>query len=319
MDANNMYVLGAPEERAATDRRAAGVIEAAPEAVRAGVAIDLPCRHRDHQPDLRAKDLRPVSFPELGPGSSRAEIERAVAWVDDLVGWFHSVDLPQGVRTPGGRGWETRGRVFDIAGRVRGKRVLDLGAMEGGDSFHAEDCAASEVVACDVDNYYAYDLGRNAAWDFVVEKHLEARAKGPEHEWAFLNAKRLGFELCRTLRGSSVTRVSGSVYDLAPETHGVFDVTYCFGLLYHLRHPLLALDRIASVTRGCVLVNNQTLDDDALDRHCVRFFNDTWRGAYTNWFVPSRAAFLDMLSSAGFRRLEVVDVTATSTSVVCHV
>ena len=148
-----------------------------------------------------------------------------------------------------------------------------------------------------------------------MTKYLDAKDDGPFTEWAFLNAKRIGFEFCRRARGSNATRVSASVYDLRPETHGVFDVVYCFGLLYHFRHPLFALDRVRAVTGEVALINNQV---QGTGPNQLGFYNEMWRGSYTNWFVPTPECFLDMLSSSGFSRLEVVHQSGTSMAVKAY-
>jgi tRNA (mo5U34)-methyltransferase len=282
-----------------------------------GRTIELPRKHADFVPPVFADEWPPERLSSITPRSSADEVRRAIEWVDELVGWFHSVDLPQGLSTPGGRGWEIRAETFDIASLVAGASVLDLGSMEGGDLFCAQDAGAASVTSCDVDNYFGYDLGRNSAWDYTVERYLEAKRRGPEWEWAFFNSKRLGFELCRRARGSNAQRISSSIYDLDPGVHGIFDVTYCFGLLYHLRHPLLAIDKLRAVTGRVALVNNQITPE--ADANHVAFYPETWRGAHTNWFVPTPEAFLGMLSSAGFSRLEVVGMHDNSMSVMCTV
>lgn len=290
-------------------------IDAAEAGVRPGVRVELPRRHGAFTPPSVSGPWPPKPLASICPDSDPSELRAAVDWVREKVGWFHSVDLPGGVRTPGSRGWARRAEMFGIPGLVDGRRVLDLGAMEGGDTFHAESCGAS-VTAMDVDNYFGYDLGHNAAWDSIVDDYLDAASRGPEEEAVWLNAKRLGFELCRRARGSSAERISGSVYDLDPSAHGRFGVVFCFGLLYHLRHPLLALDRIRSVAEGPVLVNTQT---SASGENRLDFFVNTWRERYTNWFVPTPACFIDLLSSSGFTSLEVVDVNERATAVVCGV
>jgi hypothetical protein len=61
-----------------------------------------------------------------------------------------------------GRSWEKRAKIFNIHNRVKGKSFLDVGAMEGGDTFAAEDAKAARITAFDVDNYFQYDLRLNA-------------------------------------------------------------------------------------------------------------------------------------------------------------
>lgn len=278
-----------------------------------GHTLNLRCRHIDFRPPASTGEWPPAELERITSDSSTDDIQAAIEWVANTAGWFHSVDLPQGISTPGGRGWEARSKSFNIPSIVSGRSVLDIGAMEGGDTFNAERHGAASVTVCDVDNYFGYDLGRNSAWDEIVERYLAARAAGPDQEWAFMNAKRLGFELCRRARESNAKRISASIYDLDPAVHGVFDVTFCFGLLYHLRHPLLAIDRLRAVTGQVALINNQIA---GTGDHEMRFYAETWRGSHTNWFVPTPECFLDMLTSSGFRKLEVVAISETSMSVL---
>ena len=58
-----------------------------------------------------------------------------------------------------------------------------------------------------------------------------------------------GFELAREALGSRVEDLDVDVMDLGPERAGTFDVVLFLGVLYHLPNPLLALERVASVTR----------------------------------------------------------------------
>jgi tRNA (mo5U34)-methyltransferase len=58
------------------------------------------------------------------------------------------------------------------------------------------------------------------------------------------------------------------VYELDPRTFGTFDMVFFFGVLYHLRHPLLALEKILSVCTGTLLMQTHSLseNDPSVDR-----------------------------------------------------
>lgn len=277
--------------------------------------VDLPIKYREFSPGLSVMDHKPVDYSHLVDADDE-ELLGAIDWIDNHIGWFHSVDLREGIKTPGLRGWEARSKKFGYADRLAGKTVLDIGAMEGGDSFAAEAAGASRVLAYDVDNYLQYDLGLNAAWDDVVERYLNAKKKGKETEWEFLNSKKIGFELCRSIRNSSCVRQSGSVYDLSPDVHGVFDVVFCFGLLYHVRHPILVLDKLYEICNEMVFINTQIYSGYAANEQTILYYNDAWRGSYSNWFVPSPAAFVDMISSCGFKSVEVVEIGSSTISLI---
>jgi tRNA (mo5U34)-methyltransferase len=54
---------------------------------------------------------------------------------------------------------------------------------------------------------------------------------------------------------------SGNVETLDPAALGLFDFTICFGLLYHLENPMLALRRVAALTKRYVIVETQVIDE----------------------------------------------------------
>ena len=58
------------------------------------------------------------------------------------------------------------------------------------------------------------------------------------------------------------------MYELDPRTFGTFDMVFFFGVLYHLRHPLLALEKILSVCTGTLLMQTHSLseNDPSVDR-----------------------------------------------------
>ena len=152
---------------------------------------------------------------------SREDIEREVAAVPH---WHHAIDFPHGVRSPGA--YQPRA-LFDMLeiGDLRGKRVLDVGTRDGFFAFECERLGA-EVVA--IDN---------------------------------CPCEATGFAAARRILGSAVEYQLANVYDLTPERFGYFDVVLFLGVLYHLRHPLLALDRLRAVCRDTIHVESLVCDD----------------------------------------------------------
>lgn len=323
MPTNNLYRLGKPEKR--QWQKPLMKVRAALASLflgnqncklKSGV-IELPVKYRDFKPDLSVKYSKPVDFSALADADDK-DVREAIDWLTNNIGWFHSIDLRGSISTPGARGWEDRCRKFRFADLLPGKTVLDIGAMEGGDTFAAEDAGAKQLTAYDVDNYFSYDLGLNAAWDDVVERYLDAKKAGEEKEWEFLNCKKFGFELCKEVRKSTATRKTGSVYDLSPSVHGTFDVVFCFGLLYHVRHPILVLDRLYEMCNEMVFLNTQIHQGYTTNSETILYYNDTWRGSYSNWFIPTPTAFVEMVSSSGFRSIEIIETGATSISLIAY-
>lgn len=201
--------------------------------------------------------------------------------------WYHSIEIEPGLVTPGAHSLPELHQVLEylkLPARLDGLTVLDIGAWDGFFSFEAERRGARRVVA--------YDLT-------------------PEDYFGFSTAK--------ALLGSRVEYVKGSVYDLSAKVVGRFDVVLFAGVLYHLRYPLLAMDRIHDVCDGYLVLETHCLDncvylDDGqrttLDRidprlsriPLYRFYpGNELNGDFSNWFSPNRRAIEDGLRTAGFR------------------
>ena len=219
--------------------------------------------------------------------------------------WYHKfeVALGSGIMTPGRldvKGYEWRRNFVGLNEEfLRGKRVLDIGAYSGAFSFLLEDLGA-EVVALDV-----YDPDRN------------------------------GFNVVHELRRSRVRHMRMSIYDLDPDELGLFDIVACYGVFYHLKHPLLALERCNSVCKyGGLFIgggtgmdrwfhnNNETcleganLDfitrevvgnpaimsvDSLNDLNLCGFAPDQFLKDKTNWFIPNLQCLLAWVTAAGFQ------------------
>lgn len=207
--------------------------------------------------------------------------------------WYHRIELPGGVTTPG---WAPlSATAYRIPEDLTGKRVLDIGAWDGFWSFEALKRGAVEVVA--IDDFSDY-LGR-----------LETRDR---NAWDT-------FDLCRDAFGYSekkCSRIEMSVYDLDPDLVGTFDVVFFFGTLYHLRHPLLALDRIAAICSGSLHIESAICDDFSPyrggigkgypDRQMVMEFYPTTQLANnaTNWWAPTLQCLMALTSAAGFSEIK---------------
>jgi len=192
------------------------------------------------------------------------------------IRWFHSIELAPGVVTPGLH--DTRRRVDVLAlPDLAGRSVLDVGAWDGFFSFEAERRGAARVVAADSFSWHGSNWGSKA-----------------------------GFELAREALDSRVEDVDVDVLDLDPARLGTFDVVLCLGVLYHMKHPLLALEKVASVT-GELLVLETAVDLTWTRRPAAAFYPGHGLGwDPTNWWGPNPEAVRAMLAVAGFARVEMV-------------
>src|SRR3954447_9523899 len=151
--------------------------------------------------------------------------EDAATAVAESPFWYHTIEVAPGVVTPG---WFDLRPVVDRLPwpDVAGKRCLDVGTYDGFLAFELERRGASEVVAT--------DIGGHEQWDWPEE----LRARGPTYLAELAGPKGAGFEIAHEALGSRVEKVTASVYDLAPERVGTFDVVVCGSLLLHLRDPV---------------------------------------------------------------------------------
>jgi tRNA (mo5U34)-methyltransferase len=200
----------------------------------------------------------------------QAELQRAV----DAIRWVHRIDLGQGVITPGA--WNTPEMLprLHLPANLSGQTVLDVGCWDGFYSFATEKLGAQRVLATD---------------SFVWQSgHKE------------------GFLLARQTLHSKVEDIDIDVLDLAPERIGKFDIVLFLGVLYHMKHPMLALERVATVTKR-MLVLETVIDLLHVPGKALAFYPGSELDSDdTNWFAPTPAAAVAMLWSVGFRRIERV-------------
>jgi len=183
--------------------------------------------------------------------------------------WHQQFELAPGTMTPG---TSSVSFLLDEAGvpaDLSGRSVLDVGTSNGGCAFEAERRGASRVVAVDI---------------FPPE-------------W-------FGFADLRRLCGSEVEFVQATVYELPERVKEEFDLVLFFGVLYHLRHPLLALDRLRDLVRQDVMLETAVCDHEhpvVSQGDYIRFYRgNELNGDSSNWFVPSMSTLVNWMGSCGY-------------------
>ncbi len=202
---------------------------------------------------------------------SREELQQRV----QRLRWWHIIDLGQGVITPGHYdpvGPEHRER-FAVPEDLRGLSVLDIGCWDGAWSFEAKRRGATSVLATD--------------------KHMWLQPG-----WGGREA----FALARDALGLDVADRMIDTLELSKEAVGQFDVVFFFGVLYHMRHPMLALERVRDVTKpGGLAIVESHCDLLDLNTPALAFYpGGELLGDESNWFGPNPAALGGMLRAAGF-------------------
>jgi tRNA (mo5U34)-methyltransferase len=195
------------------------------------------------------------------------------------IKWFHQIDLRNGIVTPGRDYSAAKLAELRMPEDLTGLSVLDVGAWDGFFSFEAERRGARRVLATD---WFCWN--------------------GPG--WG----TRAGFDLAREVLNSKVEDAAIDVLDLSPEKVGLFDLVLFLGVLYHMRHPLLALERIRSVTApGGRVILETHLDLTWVRRPALAFYpGEELVGDETNWCGPNAPGVEAMLRSVGFSRVAKV-------------
>jgi tRNA (mo5U34)-methyltransferase len=207
----------------------------------------------------------------------------------ETLGWWHSFELPDGRQIAGVNSLESlKNRIgqFPVPEDLSGKRVLDIGSWDGWFSFEMERRGA-EVLAID-------------CWD---------------------NPR---FHKMKSMLNSKVEFRLMDIYDVTPETVGRFDIVLFMGVLYHLKHPLLALERVCSVTTDMAVVDSFVLrehhrpGENVESRPLMEFYEtDEFGGQTDNWSGPTLPCLMAMCRAAGFARVEHRSTLEYSACVAC--
>jgi tRNA (mo5U34)-methyltransferase len=206
--------------------------------------------------------------------------------------WYHRIELPGGVVTPGVN--PLNRDAYRIPADLTGKRVLDVGAWDGYWTFEALRRGAAQVVAID---------------DF--SDYLGSLKESDRKAWET-------FDLCRDALGYDHERCQRhdmTLYDLTEKHFGRFDVVFFFGTLYHLRYPLLALDKLSAICNSEVFIESFITDDYSAyhglghgypaNHMVMEFYPDSQLvGNATNWWGPTLMCLAHMTRAAGFSNVE---------------
>lgn len=222
------------------------------------------------------------------PTTEPMPFEEAKTLVESTT-WYHGWEILPGLHT-GGKSLADPKRALDrygVPANLKGVRALDIGAWDGPYSFELERRGA-EVLSYDIQdpNSTAY----NAA---------------------------------KKILGSSCEYSRGSVYDLDAAKHGRFDLVLFLGVFYHLKHPMVAWNRIREVMNpggilffeGAILdwawnvdqpLNNFRNEIEAVRKLPVTYFAaGKYASCWSNWHIPTSACLHDWLIAAGFKDISM--------------
>ena len=224
-----------------------------------------------------------------------------------LEPWFHRIDLGGGVytKTETVMGepvdhplapWQTIQKL--LPRDLSNKTLLDVGCNAGFYAFEAKRRGARRV------------LGVDGQRQHVRQALFVRKVLGLEAEFRRLN-----------------------VYELNPRTMGQFEITLALGLLYHLKHPILALENLFRVTKELLIVETAIMPGPRTPASFTHSFGSAEAVLHPlvyvenppdakeqifNWFLPSIEALLALLRDTGFAEVDLVEAKEDRAVVVCR-
>lgn len=176
---------------------------------------------------------------------------------------------------------------------------------------HFRDCLPLDMTGLSV-----LDIGCNGGfYSLEMKRRGAARVLGIDSDDFYLRQARFAAKVS----GLDIDFVHLPVWDIGALRER-FDLVIFMGVLYHLRHPLLALDLIhehvakdlllfQSMQRGSThvaplaadyeITGDAPFDDPGFPK--LHFIEHRYSHDDTNWWIPNRACVEAMLRSSGFR------------------
>lgn len=203
--------------------------------------------------------------------------------------WRHRINVGNGVVTPGSQDTFAQLDTLGLPNDLTGFEVLDVGCSDGFFSFECERRGAKRVLA--VDNFSSV---------YIDE---------PKGFWA-----------AHKLLESKVEFLQSDIFDLDPGKVGQFDLVLFLGVLYHLRHPLLAMEKLAALTKDRLILETEIAPaPSGLRQWIASKLAGAFPVAYmefyakeeinrdpTTWWAPTTVCAEAMLQSCGFCGVKTV-------------
>ncbi|MEL6912561.1 MAG: methyltransferase domain-containing protein [Cyanobacteria bacterium J06598_4] len=153
------------------------------------------------------------------------------AKISDYKQWRHCIEVAPGVVTPG----KTKGQNMTLKNMIKmglpkdcsGLRVLDIGASDG---------------------YFTFELEKRGAAVVSLERRTESQT---------------GYAMLHEYFDSKAELVVDNIYNVTPEKYGTFDIILFLNVLYHLRNPMLGIDRVRTLCKANTKIFIQTIVIDS--------------------------------------------------------
>jgi SAM-dependent methyltransferase len=229
--------------------------------------------------------------------------------------WYHTIDLGNGLITPGTYDYRHMIDVFQFPADMRRMSVFDVGSATGFFAFEFERRGA-DVLSLELPSLEALDCfpGRTVEQttrnldkifqelEIYTPAQLERLKTKDLSQWYEMLMDG-PFLFCRELLGSKVKRHYSRLYDLTPEP-GSFDLVFIGDVLVHTINPLLALERVAALCRDTLIIAQDT--GGYQDTPAFQYIGGDQVDDNMSWWLPNNLAFEQILRKLGFSSVRIV-------------
>jgi tRNA (mo5U34)-methyltransferase len=224
--------------------------------------------------------------------------------------WWHSIELGDGVVTPGTKSLELLRTELELMQLppLEGRSVLDVGGWDGFFAFEAERRGAIRVAVLD---HYFWSMELGAMTAYYRRCREEGVSPRPYHEMPFWHPDEMpgkrGFDVAREALGSRVQAIPVDFMAVDLAQVGEWDVTFFLGVLYHMEDPLRALRRLATVTRELAVIETEAVVVPGYEHEALwRFFPGAeLNNDISSWWAPNMPALAGAIVAAGFSQVDV--------------
>ncbi len=232
--------------------------------------------------------------------------------------WYHTVDLGNGLITPGLHDYRGSLPDFQFPEDMRGMTVLDVGSATGFFAFEFERRGA-RVVSTELPSLDDLDRFPGQSVENSLRKiertifpdglNLESLRRGDSERELYRCLLDGPFNFCKERLGSHVERYYSTIYDLTAEKTGVpggFDLVFVGDVLLHTLYPLRALAALAPLCKG-TLVLAQVLPEGPDQPPAMAYVGGgDPEEDHISWWLPNKSCLEQMLTKLGFATVEHV-------------
>jgi tRNA (mo5U34)-methyltransferase len=232
--------------------------------------------------------------------------------------WYHTVDLGDGLVTPGLHDYRESLPDFQFPDDMRGMTVLDVGSATGFFAFEFERRGARVVSTelpslNDLDRFPGQNIENSLRkierMIFPDGLDLEGLRRGDSERELYRCLLDGPFHFCKERLQSRVERYRSTIYDLTAEKAGVpqgFDLVFVGDVLLHTLYPLRALAALAPLCRG-TLVLAQMLPEGPDEPPAMAYVGGgDPEEDHISWWLPNKSCLTEMLTKLGFATAEQV-------------